>query len=149
MQFVRKTEPYRRQQRDEKDKEPKTGGKKSPIGEIRMILRGLVARGSSKSLKKAYARELNNVHSWLPPLKTPRCSKPDFVIFEKDVSGIRQAHDDPLVIMMKFPIAHDIREIRGDQVLARECYQATLASGENHTWMIDEPEPIPEQLEVP
>ena len=35
------------------------------------------------------------------------------------------------------------------QVLARECYQAALASRENHTWMIDEPETIPEPLEVP
>ena len=39
------------------------GGKKAPIGEIRMITRELVTVGSSKSLKKAYAREVNNVHS--------------------------------------------------------------------------------------
>ena len=50
---------------------------------------------------------------------------------------------------MKFPTAHDIGEIRGDQVLVRECYQADLASGENHTWMIDKPEPVPEPSEVP
>ena len=36
-----------------------------------------------------------------------------------------------------------MREIRGNQVLARECYQAALASGENHTWVINELEPIP------
>ena len=28
--------------------------------------------------------------------------------------------------------------IEGDQVLARECYQAVMASKENHTWMIEE-----------
>lgn len=50
---------------------------------------------------------------------------------------------------MKFLIAHDIWEIRGDQVLVRECYQAALTSGKNHTWMIDEPEPVPKLSEVP
>ena len=43
---------------------------------------------------------------------------------------------------MKFPIAHEVGEIRGDQVLARECYQAALAFGENHIWVINELEPI-------
>ena len=49
----------------------------------------------------------------------------------------------------KFPTAHGVREIRGDQVLARECYQVALASGENHTWVINELEPIPELSETP
>ena len=33
--------------------------------------------------------------------------------------------------------------------MARECYQVALASRENHTWVINEPEPIPEPLETP
>ena len=41
-------------------------------------------------------------------------------------------------LKVKFPTTHGIGEIRGDQVLARECDQAVLASGENHKWMIDE-----------
>ena len=52
-------------------------------------------------------------------------------------------------LKVKFPTAHGIGEIKGDQFLARECYQAVLASGENHTWMIDEPEPVPEPSKVP
>ena len=36
-------------------------------------------------------------------------------------------------LKVKFPTAHRVGEIRGDQVLARECYQAALASGKNHT----------------
>ena len=52
-------------------------------------------------------------------------------------------------LKVKFPIAHEVGEIRGDQVLARECYQATLASGENHTWVINEPKPILEPSETP
>ena len=31
-----------------------------------------------------------------------------------------------------------IGEVKGDQVLARECYQAVLAAKENHTWVIEE-----------
>ena len=31
-------------------------------------------------------------------------------------------------------------EVKGNQVLARECYQAMLAVKENHTWMIEEKE---------
>ena len=41
-------------------------------------------------------------------------------------------------LKVKFPTEQGIREIRGDQVLARECYQAVLASKENHTWIIED-----------
>ena len=51
-------------------------------------------------------------------------------------------------LKVKFPTTHGIGEIRGDQVLAREFYQAALASRENHTWVINEPEPIPEPSET-
>ena len=222
------------------------GGKRAPIGEIRMISRGLVVGGSSKLVKKVYAREVNSVHSRFLASKAPRCSELDIIFFEKDTSGIRQPHDDSLVIMLKmeefnmhqalvdngslvdiiylpafqqmklnkerprsfssplvsfigdkvilkgvvnltiiagtypaqvskeinflvvdclsmynvilgrptlnklkvvmstyylkvkFLITHGIGEIRGDQVLVRECYLAALASEENHMQMIDE-----------
>ena len=52
-------------------------------------------------------------------------------------------------LKVKFPTAHGVGEIRGDQVLARECYQAALPSGENHAWVINEPEPIPELPKTP
>ena len=52
-------------------------------------------------------------------------------------------------LKVKFSIAHGVGEIRGDQVLARKCYQAALASGENHAWVINEPEPILEPSEIP
>ena len=51
-------------------------------------------------------------------------------------------------LKVKFPTAHGVGEIRGDQILERECYQAALASRENHTWVINEPKPIPEPLET-
>ena len=51
-------------------------------------------------------------------------------------------------LKVKFPIAHKMGEIKGDQVLARNCYQAALAFRENHTWVINELEPIPEPSET-
>ena len=52
-------------------------------------------------------------------------------------------------LKVKFLTAHRVGEIKGDQVLARECYQAAITSRENHTWVINEPEPILEPLETP
>ena len=52
-------------------------------------------------------------------------------------------------LKVKFPTAYGIREIREDKVLAKKCYQAALASWENHTWVINEPEPILEPSETP
>ena len=206
-----------------------------------MISGGLTAGRTLKSLKKAQGKEINNVHSRLPPIKMPKNDKPDIVFSERDSRDIRQTNNDPLVIMLrveefnihrvhidngssadiiylpafqqmkldkksiwpfilplvsftgdrivprgivtltvitgtypaqvnketnflivnclstyniilgrpalnklrtvtstyhlkvKFPIAHRVGEIRGDQVLAKECYQAALALGKNHT----------------
>ena len=39
-----------------------------------------------------------------------------------------------------FPTENGVGKVKGDQVLARECYQAVLAAKENHTWMIEEKE---------
>ena len=43
-------------------------------------------------------------------------------------------------LKVKFPTENGKGEVRGDQVLARECYQVVLAVGENHTWTIEEKE---------
>ena len=43
-------------------------------------------------------------------------------------------------LKVKFPTENRVGEVRGDQVLARECYQAILVAKENHTWMIEEKE---------
>ena len=43
-------------------------------------------------------------------------------------------------LKVKFPTENGIDKVRGDQILARECYQAVLVVGENHTWTIEEEE---------
>ena len=51
-------------------------------------------------------------------------------------------------LKVKFPTDDRVGEVRGDQILARECYQAILATKENHTWMIEEKENKVETLET-
>ena len=43
-------------------------------------------------------------------------------------------------LKVKFPIENGVGEVKGDQVLARKCYQAVLAAKESHTWMIEKKE---------
>ncbi|XP_075675187.1 uncharacterized protein LOC142644466 [Castanea sativa] len=52
-------------------------------------------------------------------------------------------------LKVRFPTTYGVGEIKGDQLLAREFYQVALASGENHTWVINELEPIPELSKTP
>ena len=41
-------------------------------------------------------------------------------------------------LKVKFASESNVGELKGDQVLDRECYQAVLTTKENHTWMIKE-----------
>ena len=51
-------------------------------------------------------------------------------------------------LKMKFPTPNGVGQICGDQLLARECYQAVLASRENHTWVMEEePKESSQELE--
>ena len=43
-------------------------------------------------------------------------------------------------LKVKFPTDNGVGEVKGDQVLTRECYQAVQVGKENHTWMIEEKE---------
>ena len=48
-------------------------------------------------------------------------------------------------LKVKFSTLNGIGQICGDQLLARECYQAVLASKENHAWMVQEESKKPTQ----
>ena len=43
-------------------------------------------------------------------------------------------------LKVKFPTDNGVGEVKRDQMLARECYQAIPAAKENHTWVIEEKE---------
>ena len=68
------------------------------LGEIKTITGGPTSGGSFRSLKKSYQRQVNSVHG-LPPLKYRRTSQ-DICFSEEDARGVKQPHDDHLVIMI-------------------------------------------------
>ena len=51
-------------------------------------------------------------------------------------------------LKVKFPTDNELGEVRGDQILARECYQAVLATREKHTCIIGKEENKVEALET-
>ena len=82
----------------QKDEDHTPPHPQSAIREIKTIMGGLSIKGPSKSLKKSYKRQVNSVHSQ-PPLKQRRTNQ-DMCFSEKDVRGVKQPHDDPLVIVI-------------------------------------------------
>ena len=66
-----------------------------------MIIGGPVTRGSYRSLKNTYYRQVNNVHMKHPPPKYRRSESDDITFSERDAIGIKQPHDDPLVIALE------------------------------------------------
>ena len=68
------------------------------VREIKTITGGPSTSGLFKSLKKACQRQINNVHI-IPPFKQRRTDR-DVFFSEEDARGVKQPHDDPLVIML-------------------------------------------------
>ena len=62
------------------------------------------------------------------------------VIIERPTLNKWKAATLTYCLKVKFPTDEGIGEVKGDQVLARKCYQAVLAGKENHTWVIEEKE---------
>ena len=57
---------------------------KPSAGEIKMISGGLTACRMLKSLNKAHEKEINSLHSRLPPVKMPRNDELDIVFSKRD-----------------------------------------------------------------
>jgi len=69
-----------------------------------------VVGGSSKSLRRVYARQVNKIHTELVWTKNAKSDKLDVTFSRKDSWGVKQPHDDPLVIMLKIEI-FNIRQV--------------------------------------
>ena len=71
------------------------------------------------------------------------------VIIGRPILNKWKAATSTYCLKVKFLIDNGVGEVKGDQVLTRECYQAVLAAKENHTWMIEKKEEdIVEHLET-
>ena len=57
-----------------------------------------ITGGSFRSFKKSYQRQVNSIYR-TPPLKQ-RWKNRDMFFSEQDAKGVKQPHDDPLVIML-------------------------------------------------
>ncbi|XP_023875286.1 uncharacterized protein LOC111987777 [Quercus suber] len=68
------------------------------IGEIQTITGGPTTGGSFKSLRKAHQRQVNSIYM-IPPSKQRRTNQ-DMYFNEADARGVKQPHNDPLVIML-------------------------------------------------
>jgi len=68
------------------------------------------------------------------------CPSPYNVIIGRPTLNQWKSATSTYCLKVKFPIENCVGEVKGDQVLAREFYQAVLAAKENHTWMIEEKE---------
>ena len=60
------------------------------------------------------------------------------VIIRRPTLNRWKAATSTYCLKVKFPTDNGVDEVKGDQILARECYQAILAAKENHTWVIEE-----------
>ena len=60
------------------------------------------------------------------------------VIIGRPTLNCWKAATSTYCLKVKFLTEQGVGEIKGDQVLARECYQAVLVTKENHTWTIEE-----------
>ena len=62
------------------------------------------------------------------------------VIIGRPTLNCWKATTSTYCLKVKFPTKNGVGEVKGNHVLARECYQVVLATKENHTWMIEEKE---------
>ena len=93
----------------------------------------------------SYPFQVTNKHNFLA-VDSPSSYN---VIIGRPTLNHWKAATSTYCLKVKFPTEQGIGEIRANQLLARECYQAVLVSKENHTWIIKEKTPkIVKKLET-
>uniref|UniRef100_A0A2N9F216 Uncharacterized protein n=1 Tax=Fagus sylvatica TaxID=28930 RepID=A0A2N9F216_FAGSY len=74
-----------------------------PMGEIHMINGGMAAGGTSRSSRKAYARQIHNVLVTQKANKTLRLEDLPITFTEEDARKVVHPHDDALVVTLEIP----------------------------------------------
>jgi hypothetical protein len=74
---------------------------KPPMGEIHMINGGMAAGGTSRSSRKAYARQIHNVLVTQKTNKIPRLEDLPITFTEEDARKVVHPHDDALVVTLE------------------------------------------------
>ena len=72
-----------------------------PLGEIYVIIGGMAAGGTSRSSRKAYARQIHNVLVTQKTDKKPRLEDLPITFTEEDARKIFHPHDDALVVTLE------------------------------------------------
>uniref|UniRef100_A0A2N9GU89 RNase H type-1 domain-containing protein n=1 Tax=Fagus sylvatica TaxID=28930 RepID=A0A2N9GU89_FAGSY len=72
-----------------------------PLGEIHVITGGMAAGGTSRSSRKAYARQIHNVLVTQKSNKKPRVEDLPITFTEEDACKVFHPHDDALVVTME------------------------------------------------
>ena len=73
----------------------------SEVGYRRNKDHNKVSGGSYKSLRRTHHRQINSFHVKHPSTKYHRTENDDITFSERDANGIKQPHDDPLVIVLE------------------------------------------------
>nr|POF03598.1 hypothetical protein CFP56_32548 [Quercus suber]POF16266.1 hypothetical protein CFP56_23784 [Quercus suber] len=102
--FIKRDHHPRVRTDDKPHDDAKDDGRDQPrqaVCEIRTITGGPVSGGSYKSLKKIYHRQINSIHINHPSLMYRRSESDDITFSERDARGIKQPHEEPLVILLE------------------------------------------------
>ena len=92
--------PEPRPPRQDENKDRHEDCPRDIIGEIRTIVGGLASGGTSRSSRKAYARQAHNILVTQRPRKNVKMDDQVITFSEDDARGIHQPHDDALVVTM-------------------------------------------------
>ncbi len=98
--FVRRDNQEARPLKQEENKDRLEDRPRDIIGEISTIVRDLASGGTSRSSRKAYARQGHNILVTQRPRKNVKMNDQIITFSEDDARGIHQPHDNALVVTM-------------------------------------------------